>query len=129
MDRRTAVGAISGLFIVPNFTIGRMRFRYAYRKALWQQRVAGKITPKQHRRYWLAAMNYERYFYKKKRGTFIGHLERECQEVARASGAFLDDLSDWWNRLVAWMVENWDVVMKVLLTLVVLLEKPEHAPN
>lgn len=57
-------------------------------------------------------------------GFFIEHLQTECENIAQKSGAFLDDLSDWWNYLVNWLVENWDVVLKVLLSLLVFLETP-----
>lgn len=104
-----------------------VRFRFAFRRALWRLRLQGRITPREQRRYWLAAVTMERFEADGKSAFLIEHLHNRCERIAQASGDFLDDLSDWWNRLVAWLVENWDAVLKVLLSLLVFLETPQDA--
>lgn len=106
---------------------GLVQFQHSFRRALWRLRLSGKITPQQQRKYWLAAVTSQEIEYKDKQAFLIVHLQKECEKIAKASGDFLDDLSDWWNLIVAWIVENWEVILKVLLSLLVFLETPEDA--
>lgn len=82
------------------------------------------ITAAEARRYWLAAMTVEPITYEGKEALFIEHLQRDCEDMARESGDFQEDLVAWWNSIVAWLVDNWKTVLQVVLSLLVILETP-----
>jgi len=45
----------------------------------------------------------------------------EIEHAAKVAGDFLDDVQAWFRILTQWLVENWDTVLKVLLTLIMFI--------
>ena len=112
------------------------RFRRAFTTALTRQRKAGKIDKKTYVKLKRAAWSGMPYalnhgFQKPDSvGTFIYHLRAEIKGKNTATGPFTDlienlDIFELFERLVNWLVENWEVVLRVALSLLMFLENAE----
>lgn len=52
---------------------------------------------------------------------FMDGFIDEVMVAAKASGDFLEDVRAWFKILADWLIENWDTVLKILLTLIMLI--------
>jgi len=102
-----------------------LQFRFAYRRFLRSLRREGRITPAEQRKYWLAAVTMEEFDVEGRMAYFIDHLESCCKKIAREAGDLTDDLRGWLSKAYEWLLDNWQVVLQVVLSLLVFLEKPE----
>ena len=95
------------------------RFRRQFNIALRRLVLRGEITREQQHRYRVASYNS---LVVKDGLSVIQALRIECEQMA---GDLLDDLTVWWEWLVQWIIENWALVLKILLSLLVLLDTPQ----
>ena len=131
-------------FLVPPPTsIADRRFRRAFVRALIIQRRRGNITKKQFARAKAAAYSglpIAASGKGKPDGIFIQHLRKQCEAEMKKSKlaegpvmSFFDDLFDnldWsglFGMVVNWLIENWDKVLGLMLTLLLFLEAAEKA--
>lgn len=103
-------GENHGLDPVERFGPGPV-LRIAYRRKLIQalnvKLRAGDITRAEYWRIRRASYNPR----------FISAFIDEIENAAKAAGDFLDDVQAWLKALYAWLIENWDTVLKIALTL------------
>lgn len=61
-------------------------------------------------------------------GAFVQLLRKEVDKLRKAAGLDFDDimvdLSSIFSQVVNWIIENWELVLRVVLMLLVFLEKP-----
>ena len=60
---------------------------------------------------------------------FVQLVRAGCEDHLRKTSKgenWVETLREWWENLVQWLIENWDVVMKIVLSLLVLVDKPEE---
>lgn len=97
------------------------RFSRCFRAAVRKLRRRGKVSLEDSKKF----IQFSRYQEPIKAAGSFGTpsfvLMKECEKLARASGGFLDTLADWWSNLVQWIMDNWETVLKILLTLIVLI--------
>ena len=123
---KSALSASIGLAVCKSTSaaplLDEVRFRDGFRRALRRLRLRGDISSQEHAKYWAAVTSIKTFEHEGHTGRLSEHLERSCQKIAQESGAFAADLSDWWTQIVAWIVDNWEVILKVLLSLLVFLD-------
>lgn len=91
------------------------RFRRQFNLALVRLRAKGEVSGEDYRRYRAASFNVMALEDGK---AFIQLLREECE---RKAGDLLNDLAAWWQWLTEWLVDNWQTVLKVVLSLLVFL--------
>ena len=104
------------------------RFRRAFLRAIRQLRIARRITPEQHRRFYNAAHTMVEIELDGARGFLIEHLRVECRRIAAEEEIdYPEDIGRgfWFDFLTKWLVDNWATIARVLLSLLVLLDTPE----
>jgi hypothetical protein len=92
---------------------------------MWRLRNEGRLTTIQHRRLMVASYNH---LILEDGLAFVQLLRGECLQHLKSTtdaDQWYQVLREWWDNLVEWLVENWDVVLKMALSLLVLLDKPE----
>lgn len=109
-------GGIDGHRVLDHVEMGpgpvhRIAYRNRLLRALMVQRRAGRITRIQARRIAEASFQPE----------FISGFVVEIEAAAKAAGDFIDDLRTWFGILTQWLIDNWELVLKVALTLLMLL--------
>jgi hypothetical protein len=52
---------------------------------------------------------------------FMDAFIDEIENAAKAAGDWLEDVQAWFKVLVDWLIENWETVLKVALTLIMLV--------
>ena len=83
----------------------------------------------QYRRRWTMALNITARrgeiaaedYWKLRRASFqpkfMDGLIDEIERTAKVAGGWVEDVQEWFAKLVDWIVENWDTIIKVALTL------------
>lgn len=85
-------------------------YRRKLRRALNVKHRAGEITTAQYRRARAASSGPR----------FMDDFADEVIHAAKVAGGFVDNVQEWLARLYDWLIENWDVVLKIILSLLVL---------
>ena len=52
---------------------------------------------------------------------FMDGFIDEIEHAAKAAGDFVDDVRAWFQVLTQWLIDNWETVLKVLITLIMLV--------
>lgn len=89
----------------------QIAYRNRLLRALRVQRRAGKITHAEYQRFAWASFNRD----------FISGFVTEIEHAAKKAGDFIDDVRAWFKILTQWLIDNWELVLKVLLTLIMLI--------
>lgn len=89
----------------------RADYRRQLVRALKIKLRRGEITEAEYRKYCKAAED------SKFMDAFIADIEME----ARVAGTFVEDVRVWIRALVQWFIENWDTVLKIFLSLLVMI--------
>lgn len=89
----------------------QIAYRNRLLRALRKQLRAGKISRNQYQRIAWASFNRE----------FISGFIVEVEAAAKAAGDFIDDVRKWFGILTQWLIDNWELVLKIALTLLMLL--------
>jgi hypothetical protein len=95
-------------------------------RALAKQRRTGKIDAKTYRRFKVAAWSGMPIAVGDlpEAGPFIRHLHREVLKAQVKNGIF--DGFDWsFDGMLQWLLENWQLVARIVLMLLVFLDKAE----
>jgi hypothetical protein len=53
--------------------------------------------------------------------TYLDAVIEEVVHAAEAAGTFIEDVKEWIQYLVKWLIDNWPTVLKILLSLLVLI--------
>lgn len=88
-------------------------FSRQFKRAILRQQVAGVITPEEGSLLRKAVDN--RKVIDNGR-CFVQVLRRRCETIA---GNMFDDLAEWWRVIVEWIVENWETVIRIAITLII----------
>jgi hypothetical protein len=86
-----------------------------FERAVRQQEAAGKVT-REERAVLVAAIYSDR---EVKNGRT--YAEQLFFEVTQIAGGFFDDVQDFLRMAVQWLVENWETVLRVALTILIML--------
>lgn len=110
MKRREFLAGVAGAAPALAFPVpfGRpIRFAVALQRAIRIKREAGE----------LGAMDAERCEFA------LGRRVRHNGRVASVARHVQDEVDPpWWRNILTWILENWEIILKVLLTFVALLE-------
>jgi hypothetical protein len=110
-------------------TLRERRFRWVFLRALKRQRAKGKIDAKTYRRFKIAVWSGLPIAGGEgvERGPFVRHLHREISKAQVANGIFdIFDGFDWsFDGMLQWLLENWQIVARIVLMLLVFLEQSE----
>lgn len=91
--------------------IQRIAYRRQLIRALNKKLREGAISRADYWKYRQASYN----------PLFMDGFIDEIEHAAKVAGDFLDDVQAWFRILTQWLVENWDTVLKVLLTLIMFI--------
>ena len=106
-------------------TFRERRFRRLFLRAISIQKTRGKLDEKKYRRLKVAAWSGLPIATGEERGPFIRHLYREVKKHRAAKGIF--DNFEWsFDGVLEWLLENWQLVLRIVLMLLVLLEEAER---
>lgn len=115
---------------VKPLTLADRRFRWVFLRALKRQKAKGEVDAKTYRRLRVAAwsgMPIAGGDGGPKR-PFVGHLREAVDKKRKNSGGLFDifDGSEWsWDGVLEWMLENWQVILRIALSLLMFLDKAE----
>lgn len=104
-------GAESGPSPIEAGPVKRISYRRQLIRALNAKLRAGQISRDDYWRFRRASYDRE----------FIEGFVDEIEHAAKRAGTFLEDAQAWLKILLDWLIENWDVVLKILLSLLVLI--------
>lgn len=108
-------------------TLRDRRFRWLFVRALKIQKRKGKIDAKTYRRFRVAAWS----------GLpiaagpsgvnkpFIGHLADAVEKERRSAKGLFDGFEFSFDGILEWILENWQLVVRIVLMLLVFLDKAE----
>ena len=107
------------------------RFRWVFLRALKIQRRRGKIDAKRYRRLTIAAWSGMPIAGKTALTTprpFIGHLRRSVTKKQVAGGIFdiFDGFEFSFDGMLTWLLENWQLVLRIAIGLLVFLDAAEN---
>ena len=97
------------------YVTGVRRFKLCFLRALRFQQRAGKITAGEAKVFHAAIVSKELNDYGR---TYAHEL---CIDLSKTASELFDNLADWWSRLFQWLIENWDLVLKTALSLLIML--------
>lgn len=90
-------------------------FRRDFLRALRRQERRGEISKKEAEVFRKAIHSGK----KNDQGrTYLQQLRFEVQHIAEG---LVDDLRIWWDRLVVWLTDNWELVLRVAVSLLLFL--------
>lgn len=89
----------------------RIGYGTRLRIALRRQLKHGKISRKDYQRLVSASWNRE----------FISGFVEEVEQAAKIAGDFIDDVKRWFKILVQWLIDNWELVARILFSLLLLI--------
>ena len=111
LNRRELLAAVPLTFTMADVVVGRtprpLAYRWRFHRALRIQLRQRKITLKQYRRYLRASWS----------DRFMNRFADEIVKTAKVAGDWVDDLQVWLGKLVSWLIENWEMVLRILFTL------------
>jgi hypothetical protein len=107
MQRRQFLAGVAGAAVLP-IPFGRQFvFRNALRKAVRIKQQAGELGAKQGELF----------------ESILNKFVKRNGRVATVARHVRDEVNPpWWRNVLTWILENWETILKVLLTLVALLE-------
>lgn len=107
-------------------TFRERRFRWIFTRALKIQKRKGKIDAKTYRRFKVAAwsgMPIAGGPGTTERKPLIGHLADRVEKERKSATGLFDDFS--FDGILQWILENWQLVARIVLMLLVFLDKAE----
>jgi hypothetical protein len=106
MRRREFLTGVAGAAVLPIPGGGAFRFLFALRKAIRIKRRNGELGVALGEKFEFALNR--RVLFNGRRVTVANHVRDEVKPP-------------WWRNALDWILENWQVILKVLLTLVALI--------
>lgn len=90
-------------------------FARRFKRALWRQQAAGVITAEENDLLRKALKNRKAI---EGGRCFVQALRRRCETIA---GDMFDNLNlvEWWNILTKWLIENWETILRIAITLII----------